>query len=611
MKVVRTLVVLASYGDHGTIHRPLDAVWFQDYFFNPIHGHKAYWLKQTDNEIVLEGRVVGWHHYGFGSFDVTKRSDIATKVMLDLRDNLGMDMNMVDLPIVVLGIAPHVPSDGGSGHAVLSPERTLRSVVTRIGDRWDFIAHEIGHGLGLEHSFGNDWVPVIGDHPGGYGHPHCIMSAMRYGGLPGGGPHFPAQPRDGRPECTPLGPSLGAVPVVRYGWVHKHVFSGPATREYRLRSRNHGGRAAAGLAPQAILVNGAQGATYVVEYRERMGWDLGQDRDYLIVAQDAKGRADLHYPGEPRGTYLARLGLPPEPGQSWLDLPGFGIQLMSIDTAEHTLVLRLHAGGVPRLAVAASTELVVVRSVVLEKGVQDFAPGVIRCVQGHHPWVKREEVQQAVFEATWTPGEAITAHWTIWGEPVPANGEVTRFMKVSLPSPQLVSFTDHRNVSIDCRIDSLPNGTRMTITNRPENGTIGIEAKLTLSGQASMTVETFSASLAGIVFDFGEAFEERRLRCLVDLSNPADRFPTYEVEIAFDAWRDIPRPKHREALQLLDLLAVLRDRGDETEFDRARADLAGLAGREMIDLTIVRLDDRIDVAEISRRPLPKCSPRPG
>lgn len=212
---------------------------------------------------------------------LTLRSDIATKVVLDLRDNLGIDMSMVDLLIVVLGIAPHVGSDGGSGQAVLSPERTLRSVGCRIGDRWDFMAHEIGHGLELEHSFGNDWVPVIGDHPGGYGHPHCIMSAMLYAASRAAAHTF-------RPSRATAGPNAphSVHRSASFPWC---VTAGCTSMSSPARRRANTGFAAAimmaapppGLAPQAILVNGAQDATYAVEYRERVGWDLGQDRRLL------------------------------------------------------------------------------------------------------------------------------------------------------------------------------------------------------------------------------------------------------------------------------------------------------------------------------------------
>jgi hypothetical protein len=119
-----------------------------------------------------------------------------------------------------------------------------------------------------------------------------------------------------------------------------------------------------------------------------------------------------------------------------------------------------------------------------------------------------------------------------------------------------------RTVALDCRIEPLPNGSRLHVTSEPTNETFHLEVMVELQSPIGSASESFSEEMAGVVYDYGDEFEARRIRCLVDLSDAGRRFATYEVLPDPDGWRKIPSIRRVEFESYLGVLAHLKSQED-------------------------------------------------
>ncbi|MER7766845.1 hypothetical protein [Kitasatospora sp. NPDC096140] len=598
MPVVRTAVLLAMFPAGQPINVPGDAPWYVSYLFSPTHGQAAYWLKQTDNDMLLDGEVFDWAVFEDPAPDLSSRTRTVDMVIRAMEDDRNIDFSSFDVVVVVLGLPKGHPADGGSTGAT-SRHRKHHGIVISVGDRFDFLAHELGHALGLSHSFGDPAFKDPGEDYGGYAHPYCIMSAMAYGNI--GGPYFPAAPRDGRPEYSALGPSLNATTALGRGWIQADTYnlaaaSGPA--EFTLRSRHWLGRVPR-TAPQAVEVLAADGTNYVIEYREDADWDRGQGSPALIVARGRGSSGDTHYPGTFATTYLGLRRLPVAFG-SWDSVfngPGFGMEVVGRSPEDHTVTIRLRPGRVAPVSIGFTNRTDTVGEEVRSTGATTWGPGQKLCVEGTWEYRELARRQQAVLEATYPPGGVpVTVTWTVDGVPLTgASGQHTFTEVVEVANPRLDLQAAARKVVVSYAIEPIAAGSRLRLTNRPDDETYQLDVAATVSTSFGAADDRTWIEFSGHEYRYSQDLYDKRDACIRNFVDIGQRFAKSKVLLPPDLWQHLGDERAERARQLTDVLGYQHTVGDAVAYRLAADELGALVHDEGVALTVAPLDD---VAEV-------------
>ena len=594
MPVIRTCVLLFGYPAGQSLNLHGDVQWYRNYVFGPVFGQAGYWIRQSDGQVILDGDVIDWAIVGSPSPDLSNRTSVINAAIRSMEVDRHVDFGPYEIVLLVVGAPPSVPSDGGSTTAK-SRTRKHAGIVVRVGDPFDFVAHELGHALGLNHSYGSPgYQNAPWSQPGEYGHPYCVLSANGYGGF--GGPYVPPEPRDGRPEYSGLGPSVNAATALRRGWVDAYVHQLPgATVVTELRSRHWLGRNP-GLPAQALEVRGTDGKTYVLEYRENDDWDRGQGSPVVIINAGQGSTADLAHPGTHSATYLGMIRLPTTFGGSGsvYNGPGFGIELLDRSVAQHWLRIRLQPGRVSVSAVQLSSAVEVAGEQATGSGETTFDPGEKACVEGTWPFTRIERAQVARFEATYALATSeLIATWSVDGVPiVGTSGSIPLPGKqVRVANQMLNDLKDVRTVTVRYEIEAIPQGSRLRLFNAPNDETYNVEVSATLSTAVGSGSALAWEKFTGVEYQYPSAFYERREACLQRFIDVGERYVRYKVLLPPDLWLQIPEALLPRVVDLLGILAQLHERGETAAYQEVAVDLSHLTGIPHLSPLIVRADE--------------------
>lgn len=541
--------------------------WYTRYFFGVSNSQAAYWMEQTRGQLTFAGEVIDWLPY---SEDLYRKKDQDGYKHLR-RDILEVatarafprdeDFNRFDRFVVILALSPGEPCDAGSGPFErggnwYSGLVAFAQTDSTPGHAFDYTAHELGHQLGLGHSWGLSryWTGMPWDPHGEYGHPYCVMSAQSYGGT---NPTFTPNPvPDNAIAQTRIPPRLNAAMCVAKNFMAAYKYDleqNPGATTVRIYARDlwfarNDNRL------QALRVTALDGKSYVFEYRRASGlYDRGLHADTVMLSALAGSK------GGDAGTFMQAEALPWKSPHSGLfeDSLDFAVELLEWSPDSESVLLHVSPNKATRLFRFSLTELSkeILESQEVASGIHDFVQGEEKCVRGPYPWVQRHIYLREKLRFTYQSPIAVTPKWSIRGVPLDSAGGVLELSRHEcwLPQPVPHGIRTRRKITVRYAFEGGPNQSVLILENNPEDG--GFELLVSVSADLGLGVysEAITILINGAELTFGNGFDEARFACIFIPHD--DRFHLKSPILPSNIWDKIPRPERPAVSRLLRALA--------------------------------------------------------
>jgi hypothetical protein len=490
--------------------------FYREYFFSLQWGLAAYWLEQTGNTLLLEGDVLDWMpfisepRYSKQPFDI--RGEIVNEavqaVNYALRPEPSDPRLFYNASLFVFIIAPPPAGKGvdGGGYA--------HSIVMSPGDRFDFVAHEIGHHFGLQHSFdlaSRRWDPGAQD--GEYGNPFCVMSARTYG-RDGG--------TDNKPGWVPsvsetnhYGPGLSVATRASRGWIPATDVNFPAVGQDLSITLSSAGDSAP-VHPRAVRFATPRGETFVLSYRAPFDqYDTALSKAAVVLEQVEGGRAEIFYPGLNASTWHGAIRMPVDYGVRGSQLlgPRFTVELLDwIDGTGGNVSLRVRPGTQPPQPQLTATDPRELAAEIVDKGIASWAKGEMLCVEGHYPWAllhRRLEVELSLQLDTL---DAPNVEWAVDGRALmnPSGVELFPAHLVRRYPPPPYGMITSNDVHVEYE---RPAPHRLLLRNLPQDGCYELDVACTVTNRLGSGTLRTTVVFEGQRLVMDPKFERDREAC--------------------------------------------------------------------------------------------------
>ena len=511
--------------------------------FLPIRpsGASRYWQDGTFGLIDLTGSIV----YPWRVLDLDKPNDTLDRaIVLTHAIEKGLDEGfpLHDFHYVIAMVIPNLRGINAQGKEYWAIDGGGQGINTRGGgwscallsetDGHQFFAHEFGHVLEFDHSWGRTaGVPVE------YADPYCVMSAEDYGPAPK--PVWVSGPDPAMPVHSDFWKGMAPSPAgaTLYQYLPEFTTAGYAVelgsnfsnvpRSIRLNALDTRRKSCVGV----VKMPGSD-VKYTVEFRRNTGWDRAVTPAVVIHSIGPTGN-----PNQPIGAiYEGRIPVPPKGDLDWRSADKrIAVLLDSIEDDGSAVEVTIGGASLIEIRSVAIEVIEGGGSELVEEGFAEvFVPPIcgkqrFRFFIDHQDTVIRCEASAQGFiepNFAWKVNDV-----SIAVPDIPALSQTVRTPVVAhFPRPNSET-TESRTARLEFSFE----GNWLELKARRQDGNYDLNIEVTVSEQGTaggpVATNNATAKVTGVIVSYEQAYYEAVKACSAMLEGVSRKYAKSRVKL--------------------------------------------------------------------------------